>query len=126
MINLGSSALAQEEGSSSNYVYIALDPQIVTNFAGENSKKLGYLRITIEIMLDQPKFIEHIERHMPLLRATAIEVIGSQTEQQVRSLTGREQMRRQILRQFKNKLVRETENEVIKDIIFTQYLIQGG
>lgn len=109
-----------------SYAYIALDPDIITNYAGDNSTKLGFLRLTIEIMLDNPDFIEHIEHHMPLLRATAIEVIGGQSEQQVKSLTGREEMRREILKRFREKLNVETGNEVISDIIFTKYLRQGG
>lgn len=120
-------AVAQEEEElGPSYAYIALDPDIITNYAGDNSKKLGYLRLTIEIMLENGQFIGEIEHHMPLLRATAIEVIGRQTEQQVKSLTGREDMRREILKRFRDRMTKETGNVVIKDIIFTKYLRQGG
>lgn len=120
-------AEAQDAPSSgTNYAYIALDPDIVTNYAGDNSKKLGYLRLTIEIMLDEPNYIRDIEHHMPLLRAIAIEVIGSKNEQQVRSLTGREELRRDILKRFRDIMSKETGSEVVKDIIFTKYLRQGG
>jgi len=120
------SAFAQEEETGPMFAYIALDPDIITNYAGDNSKKLGYLRLTIEIMLDNPEYIADIEHHMPLLRATAIEVIGWQSEQTVKSLTGREDMRRSILKNFRDILLRETGNEIIRDIIFTKYLRQGG
>lgn len=125
---LSDSAQAQEDApvAGPNYAYIALDPDIITNYAGDNSKKLGYLRLTVEIMLDNAKYIGDIEHHMPLLRATAIEVIGAQSEQQVKSLTGREEMRREMLKRFRSNLIKETGNEVIKDIIFTKYLRQGG
>lgn len=127
--NLMFTATAQDDESITEgptYAYIALDPDIITNYAGDNSQKLGYLRLTIEIMLDNINYIEHIEQHMPLLRATAIEVIGGQNEQQVKSLTGREDMRRKILKAFRAKLNQETGNEIVKDIIFTKYLRQGG
>lgn len=119
-------ANAQEEMPEPSIAYIALDPDIVTNYAGDNSKRLGYLRITIELMLDNPKYIADVEHHMPLLRATAIEVIGAQSEQKVKSLVGREEMRRNILKSFRDLLSRETGNEIVKDIIFTKYLRQGG
>ena len=125
--SLSNIAVAKDESSSrQSYAYIALDPDIITNYAGDNSTKLGYLKLTIEIMLDNTKFIADIEHHMPLLRATAIEVIGRQSEQQVKSLSGREQMRREILKRFRVKLLQETGNEAILDIIFTKYLRQGG
>jgi flagellar FliL protein len=121
-------AIAQEEGEQTGprYVYIALDPDIITNYAGDNAKKLGYLRMTVELMLDNPIFITDVEHHMPLLRASAIEVIGAQNEQKIRSLTGREEIRRTMLKNFRDILMKETGNEVVKDIIFTKYLRQGG
>ena len=121
------SAIAQEEASTnSNYAYIALDPDIITNYAGDNSKKLGYLRLTIEMLLDDPSKIGDVEHHMPLLRSLAIEVIGGKSEQQVRSLTGREEIRRDILKRFRDMMISETGSEIVKDIIFTKYLRQGG
>jgi flagellar FliL protein len=107
-------------------VYIAIEPDIVTNYAGDNSERLGFLSITIEMMLDEPSLIPELEHHMPLLRATAIQVIGAQPEQKIKSLTGREEMRRLILKRFRDLLTKETGDEVVKDIIFTKYLSQGG
>lgn len=107
-------------------VYIAIEPDIVTNYAGDNSERLGFLSITIEMMLDNPSLIPELEHHMPLLRATAIQVIGAQPEQKIKSLTGREEMRRLILKRFRDLLSKETGDEVVKDIIFTKYLSQGG
>ncbi|MDT0596445.1 flagellar basal body-associated protein FliL [Glaciecola petra] len=124
---ISTNAHAQEESSESpSYVYIALDPEIITNYAGDNSQRLGYLRIAVEMMLENPNDLMDIEHHMPLLRSIAIEVIGTQTEQQVKSLTGRENMRREILSKFRDSLIKETNKEIIRDIIFTKYLRQGG
>nr|WP_241664588.1 flagellar basal body-associated FliL family protein [Ningiella ruwaisensis] len=126
---LGNTAVkAQEESVSSapSIAYIAIEPDIVTNYAGDNSDRLGFLRITIEMMLDEPSLIPEVEHHMPLLRATAIEVIGAQPEQKIKSLTGREEMRRLILKRFRDIMVRETGEETVRDIIFTKYLRQGG
>lgn len=124
---LSTLANAQEDGSEGpSFVYIALDPDIITNYAGDNSQRLGYLRIAVEMMLENPSDLMEIEHHMPLLRSIAIEVIGTQTEQQVKSLTGRENMRREILSKFRDSLIKETNKEIIRDIIFTKYLRQGG
>lgn len=124
---LSTFANAQEDGAEGPaFVYIALDPDIITNYAGDNSQRLGYLRIAVEMMLEDPSDLMEIEHHMPLLRSIAIEVIGTQTEQQVKSLTGRENMRREILSKFRDSLIKETQKEIIKDIIFTKYLRQGG
>ena len=117
---------AQEEDTGPTFAYIGLEPDIVTNYAGDNSKKLGYVRVTIEMMVSDTDAIPSVEHHMPLLRATAIEVFGAQNEDRIRSLTGREDIRRQVLQQFRDIMKRETGDDVIEDIIFTKYLRQGG
>lgn len=121
-------AKAQEEGDLAvpTYAYIGIEPDIITNYAGDNSKRLGYVRITIEMMIDDPTKIPDIEHHMPLLRATAIEVIGAQPEDKIKSLTGREDIRRNLLKSFKEIMKKETGDEIMKNIIFTKFLRQGG
>lgn len=121
-------ANAQEAGTAVGpaYAYVGIEPDIITNYAGDNAKKLGYVRITIEMMVDDPTKIPDIEHHMPLLRATAIEIIGSQPEDKIKSLTGREDIRRTLLQSFKDIMKRETGDEVMKNIIFTKFLRQGG
>ncbi|MFC4700686.1 flagellar basal body-associated FliL family protein [Glaciecola siphonariae] len=119
---------AQDDGANavSGVAYVAIEPDIVTNYAGDNGERLGFLRITIEMMLDNPALIPELEHHLPLLRATAIEIIGAQPEQKIRSLTGREEMRRLILKRFRDIMSKEAGDETVKDIIFTKYLRQGG
>ncbi|MFQ3248235.1 MAG: flagellar FliL protein [Glaciecola sp.] len=117
---------AQEQPTGPQYAYVGLEPDIVTNYAGDNSKKLGYVRVTIEMMVQDPSKIVDVEHHMPLLRATAIEVFGAQPEDKIRSLTGREDIRRMVLQKFKDIMKRETGEDVIENIIFTKYLRQGG
>ncbi|MBF7073374.1 flagellar basal body-associated protein FliL [Glaciecola sp. MH2013] len=119
-------AIAQDDNAGPTYAYIGLEPDIVTNYAGDNSKKLGYVRVTIEMMVSEPNAIPNVEHHMPLLRATAIEVFGAQNEDRIRSLTGREDIRREVLQKFRDIMKRETGDDVIEDIIFTKYLRQGG
>ena len=113
-------------GQQPNYAYVGLEPDIVTNYAGDNSKKLGYVRVAIEMMVADPSKIMDLEHHMPLLRATAIEIFGAQPEEKIRSLTGREYIRQQLLQKFKAVMKRETGKNVIENIMFTKYLRQGG
>lgn len=105
--------------------YFGLEPDIVTNYLGNSSRNIGYVRVTVELMLTSASHIEAAEHHAPLLRATTIEIFGNQTEEQVKSLTGREEIRRACLEELRAKMKAETGNEMIKDVIFTKYLYQG-
>ena len=116
-----SNASAQDQPS---YAYIGIEPEIVTNYLGPNATKLGYVRVMIEIMVSDVDQLELVEHHMPLLRATAIEIFGRQPEEKVKSLTGREDIRRAVLAALQDHMLQETGAKVIKDIIFTKYLHQ--
>jgi flagellar FliL protein len=121
---LGSnSAMAQ---GKANYAYLGLEPEIVTNYISDSANKLGYVRVQVELMINDVNQLEIAEHHMPLLRSTAIEIFGQQPEEKVKSLTGREDIRRAILKALQDHMKQETGGEVIKNVIFTKYLYQGG
>ena len=63
------------------------------------------------------------EHHAPLLRSEIIEIFGGQTEERVKSLTGREDIRLEALKQLRIRMKRET-GEMIKDVIFTNTSIK--
>lgn len=105
--------------------YMGLEPDIVTNYLSGNARTLGFVRVTVELMLDNADHLEVAEHHMPLLRAIVIDVFGRQPEDKVKSLTGREDIRRTILQLLRERLEQETGNPVVKDVIFTKYLYQG-
>lgn len=120
LVGMSGSSQAQ-----SNYAYFGLEPDIVTNYLGSSARKLGYVRVTIELMLDSPDHLEAAEHHSPLLRATAIDIFGRQPEDKVKSLTGREDIRRTCLETLRELMKKETGSEMIKDVIFTKYLYQS-
>ena len=115
----------QEVAPKKNFAYFSLEPDIVTNYLGSSARKLGYVRITVELMLEDVAYLEAAEHHSPLLRAATIDIFGRQPEEKVKSLTGREDIRRVCLEQLRELMKKETGNEMIKDVIFTKYLYQS-
>ena len=108
--------------TKANYAYLGLEPDIVTNFISPSARKLGYVRVTVELMINDADQLEIAEHHMPLLRATTIEIFGQQTAEKVKSLTGREDIRIAILKALQDHMKRESGAEIIKNVIFTKYL----
>lgn len=105
-----------------NYAYLGLEPDIITNFISPSARKLGYVRISVELMINDADQMEIAEHHMPLLRATAIEIVGQQSAEKVKSLTGREDIRLAMLAALQQHMKQETGAEIIKNVIFTKYL----
>ncbi|MFQ3198253.1 MAG: flagellar FliL protein [Paraglaciecola sp.] len=124
LISLCANLYAQEPASK-NFAYFGLEPEIVTNYLGASARKLGYVRVSIELMLEDADYLSVAEHHAPLLRATAIEILGRQREDRVKSLTGREDIRRACLETMRKLMKIETGSYMIKDVIFTKYLYFG-
>ena len=95
--------------------YYGLEPDIVTNYLSTGAKNLGYVRITVELLLEDVDDIEIAEHHSPLLRSTAIEIFGRQPEDKIKSLTGREDIRRMCLETLRALMKKEAGSEMIKD-----------
>ena len=119
-------ATAPKAYAQANFAYFGLEPDIVTNYLGNSSRSLGYVRVTVELMLEDADYLEAAQHHSPLLRATVIDIFGRQPEEKVKSLTGREEIRKSSLEKLRALLKKETGNEMIKDVIFTKYPYQGG
>lgn len=126
LVSYQSAVNAQEPPVRKVYAYYSLEPDIVTNFLGTSARKLGFVRVTVELMLEDIDSLAAAEHHSPLMRAATIEVFGRQPAEKVKSLTGREDIRRSCLEKLRELMLRETGSEMIQDVIFTKYLYHQG
>ena len=122
LLMLPSAASARQQ--EAEFVYYGFDPDIVTNYVAGNRRSLGYVRVTVELMVTDKRFLSAIEHHEPLILDTIIGILSKQTEDKVKSLTGREEIRTSILTRLQEVLKKETGDTIIKDLLFTKYLYQ--
>ncbi|WP_105167106.1 flagellar basal body-associated protein FliL [Pseudoalteromonas sp. T1lg23B] len=108
--------------ANSNVGYFGFEPDIITNYIGQSNKKLGYVRVTVDLMLDDVSNIGVVEHHTPLLRDAIVQILSKEPEETIKSLTGREEIRRRCTDRLKNLLKEETGEEIIRDVLFTKYL----
>jgi len=106
---------------AAEYVYFGFDPQIVTNYVTMN-KKMGYVRLTVELMIEGPENLEAVEHHSPLLRDAIITIIGQQTEYKIKSIKARAEILKQCEDKIKSILTQETGKPLIKKLLFTQWI----
>ncbi|ABZ74672.1 flagellar basal body-associated protein FliL [Shewanella halifaxensis HAW-EB4] len=114
-------AVAADKKPLEEYAYYGFEPEIVTNYIS-NRKKLGYVRLSVELMVKKPEQLVSLERHDPLLRAAIVEILGNQTEAKVKSLTGKEEIRRQCYEKVNQLLEQETGKPLVVNLLFTKYL----
>ncbi|OAN17100.1 flagellar basal body-associated protein FliL [Photobacterium jeanii] len=105
------------------YSYYTLAPDITTNYVTQG-KRLGYLRLQVDLMVIDPSLVKIVEEHAPLIRDTIITIIGQQPEAKVKSLAGREEIRQACLDKVNELLIAETNQKLLTELLFTKYLYQ--
>ncbi|KKD00140.1 flagellar basal body-associated protein FliL [Photobacterium halotolerans] len=124
LITLTQPALAQSASAKTpEYSYFTLTPDITTNYITQG-KKLGYLRLQVDLMVSDPDYIPLVEHHAPLIRDAIIQIIGEQPEVKIKSLAGREAIRQQCLDKVNDLLIAETNQKLLTELLFTKYLYQ--
>ena len=112
-----------EEKSAPKLAYFTLEPDLTTNFYTKG-KKLGYIQVRLDIMVANSNDLAAIEHHQPLIRDAAIELLGKQNEETIKSLSGREDLRKTLVEHLNKILLIETGKTLIADLLFTKYLYQ--
>lgn len=107
----------------SNITYYTLAPDITTNYV-TTSNRLGYIRLQVDLMITDNSQLINIEHHAPLIRDTIISIISQQSEQQIKSLAGREKIRQLSKQKINQLLLTETGHPAVNELLFTKYLYQ--
>ncbi len=106
---------------AADYAYFGFEPSIVTNYVAVK-KKMGYVRLTVELMIEDAANYEIVEHHAPLLRDAIITIIGQQPEEKIKSINGRHEIQMICEEKVKDLLTKETGKPLIKKLLFTQWL----
>lgn len=118
-------AMAEEQETtpeeSPELLYFGFEPELVTNYISSRSS-MGFVRASIELVVKEPTDLTLIESHEPLLRAELISILGGQPEEKIKSLSGREEIRRECKEQLNKLLKEETGETPIKNLLLTRYI----
>ena len=115
------SACFSSNAHAADYAYYGFEPDIVTNYVAVK-KKMGYVRLTVELMIEDSSNYEVVEHHAPLLRDAIINIIGQQPEAKIKSINGRSEIQKLCEDKVKSLLQQETGQTLIKKLLFTQWL----
>jgi len=118
--------MAEEESATeivNDYQYFLIEPDIITNYI-KPGKRIGYIRVTLELMTRSKANYALLENNEPLIRDKIITVLGEQNEQQIKSTVDRDRIRQRCLDEINASLLAETGRQPIEDLLFTKYLYQ--
>jgi len=114
---------APAEEVQNDYQYLQLEPDIITNYI-KPGKRIGFVRITVELMVKSKANYALIESHEPLIRDKIISIFGQLGEDAVKSPTERPGIRQRCLDEANEIIFEETGKRPLVELIFTKYLYQ--
>ena len=123
LLLFASSIRAEDGPGAVQNSYINLEPDIITNYVTDE-RTLGFVRITVSLLITDPTNLGQVQHHLPLLRDAIIKIIGSKSSTVVKSRDGREDIRVECELRVNELLVRETGKKMVDELIFTKYIYQ--
>ena len=102
--------------------YIDLQPAFVTNYGTD--AKLHYLKVDVSVRVETQDQVALVERHLPYLRNNLVLLLSQQTEAEVSSVEGRQQLRQVALEEVQKVMQNEEGNTVVSDLLFNNFIVQ--
>lgn len=117
------SLVQAEEAAPEGPLYYTIAPDIITNYQN-SGQTLGYVRVTVDLMLESADKMPLVEQHIPLLRDAINNLLAEQNQQEIRSLAVRNQLAEQGLQRLNDLLLKETGETPLRRLLFTKFLYQ--
>jgi flagellar FliL protein len=104
-------------------LYVKYEPPFVVNFQAKGVMR--FLQVSMEVMTRDAGTAETIKLHEPKIRNNMLMLLGSQTDETIGSMEGKEGLRKQALETIA-KVVEEEGGEAkkVEDIYFTSFVMQ--
>ena len=115
--------LQAEEAVPEGPLYYTIEPDIITNYQN-SGQSLGYVRVTVDLMLESADQMPLVELHIPLLRDAINNLLAEQNRQEIRSLAVRNELAQLGRERLNDLLLKETGETPIRRLMFTKFLYQ--
>ncbi len=111
----------EEGGAGKGAVYYAIDPALVVNF--EDGSVVRFLQISMEVMAQNPKALESVQKNLPLIRNNLLLLMSNRDYQSLMSRDGKEKLRQEALTEV-NAVQKKQNGESVDDLLFTSFVVQ--
>jgi flagellar protein FliL len=112
----------EEEMEMETPYYFSLNPPFVVNFVGKSRAK--FLQVNIDGLTRNPSVKENITTHLPHIRNNVVFILSSKRYEDLITPEGKEDLRKQVLKEVRKILKKETGNGDVEDIYFTSFVMQ--
>ena len=102
--------------------YVALEPPLVVNV--DDNGTLRFLQVATQVSVKTPGADSMLEHHDPAIRDALIMLLSSKQVSEIRTVKGKENLRKQARSQIRKIMKRQTGETVVNAVYFTSFIIQ--
>ncbi len=103
-------------------IFYSIKPVFVVNL---NSERVKFLQIGVDVMTRSQIVVAKITDNLPIIKNELITLFSNKSYDEVKTLDGREALRREALKVIKEVLEKETGSSAgVEDVLFTGFVMQ--
>lgn len=114
-------ALAQS-GGGGDTPYFDMTTPFVVNIRADDG--LVFLQVSAQFKVKKPEYKAELTKHMPAIQHTMMLVLSEQTQNDIRTVAGKEKLRQKTLKEVQHLLKEQIGDEAIDEIYFTGFIVQ--
>ena len=110
----------EEESAPLNIEYLEMTPKFTVNLEGRKT----YLLVNVQLLVEGDEHIEKIKQHFPALRHQLIMLYSGRPANELKTAEQREKLREETLITFRETLQKFSNSDGLRDVFFTEFLVQ--
>lgn len=103
--------------------YVNLAPAFVTNYG--SSSKIRYIKVDMAVRVQTAAEAARVEHHLPYLRNNLLLLLHQQTDTELNSAQGRNQLRARALHEIQEIMQQEEGRKVVSEVLFSNFIVEG-
>ncbi|UTV27023.1 flagellar basal body-associated protein FliL [Photobacterium atrarenae] len=102
--------------------YVILPQPFIFNVTGDKRDRLVQVKVQLMVRGDDNE--SQANQHIPLIESTLLQAFGAATVEQLRTPTGRADLRQQALASVQDAMVKVSGQKVVERVLFTGFVMQ--
>ncbi len=99
--------------------YVEMKPKFTVNLKERNK----YLMAKVQVLVEGEKYVEKIEKHLPVMRHELIMLFSGNSISDVQTMEQREQLRLKSRQAIIDALDKYENSDGLRDVFFTEFLV---
>ena len=109
-------------GGGGSSKYLSLEPPFVVNL--QDKERIRFLQIKSQVKLAELEQAPEVKHHMAKIRHVLLMLFSHLSEEEIRTLEGKETLREASLVAIQEALEEETGDAMVEQVYFTDFVIQ--